>query len=231
MVQKLKILFEDEALLVCDKPFGIPVQSQKIGVPDLETMVRKELYKRTGSKVSFLSCVHRLDQPVEGLVLFAKTKESMANLSNQIKNHSAGKYYLAVVEGAFEEPQMTLADYLKKDGKHNHSLVVNKGEPGGKLSQLEYKVLETSGQHQLLEIHLLTGRHHQIRVQMSHAGHPIVEDVRYNPTCQNRKDKMQPALCAYKLLIEHPVTKERLQFIKKPVGKHFIEFSSCLEKL
>ena len=190
MVQKLKILFEDEALLVCDKPFGIPVQSQKIGVPDLETMVRKELYKRTGSKVSFLSCVHRLDQPVEGLVLFAKT-----------------------------------------DGKHNHSLVVNKGEPGGKLSQLEYKVLETSGQHQLLEIHLLTGRHHQIRVQMSHAGHPIVEDVRYNPTCQNRKDKMQPALCAYKLLIEHPVTKERLQFIKKPVGKHFIEFSSCLEKL
>lgn len=231
MERKLDIIYEDKELLVCYKKCGVPVQSKKIGVMDLESMVKNEMMRRTGNAKPFVSPVHRLDQPVEGLVLFAKTKKAMANLSEQVKNHTADKYYLTVVEGVFEKDMDCLTNYLKKDGRLNCSFVVDEKDSQGKKSQLEYKVLETNEKHQLLEIHLLTGRHHQIRVQLSHAGHPILEDTRYNPTCQKAMGRMQPALCAYKLAITHPVTGERKQFVKKPEGKSFQEFAECIEKM
>lgn len=231
MKSKLKIVYEDEELLVCDKPSGLPVQSRKVGSMDLESLVKRELWMRTGNANVFVSAVHRLDQPVEGIVLFAKSKKAMAHLSEQMRNHNIEKYYLTVVEGAFEKQEEILTDFLKKDGRQNRSIVVSHADQEGKKAQLKYKVLETGQSDQLLEIQLFTGRHHQIRVQLSHAGHPIVEDACYNPDYQNKSVKVQPALCAYRLSIIHPVRKERLHFTKKPEGRVFQKFSKRIEAL
>lgn len=224
MEKNLKIIYEDDTMLVCDKKAGVPVQSSRVGMRDMESMVRNYLVKKQGTQNSYAAVVHRLDQPVEGLIIFARTKQAAAHLSEQIKNHTADKYYLAVVEGAFEEKKGQLTDYLKKDSKLNCSSVVDQSDKEGKESRLEYEVLETKGERQLLKIHLLTGRHHQIRVQLSHAGHPIVGDTKYNPTYQNTRERIFPALCAYQLSVTHPKTGKRLEFVKEPEGIFFQEF-------
>lgn len=220
-----KIIYEDDVMLVCNKAAGTAVQSRRLGTPDLESMVRNYLRKKTGGQAPYAAAVHRLDQPVEGLVVFAKNKQAAAHLSLQMSQYTADKYYLAVTEGIWEQPEAGLTDYLKKDAKNNRSSVIDEADKNGKKSQLEYRVLETRQDVQLIEVHLLTGRHHQIRVQTSHAGHPIVEDTKYNVRYFEKPAGCQIALCAYKLILSHPVSKKRMMFSDRPVGKNFRDFT------
>lgn len=224
MNKNYRIIYEDEAMLVCHKRAGVAVQSAGVGTKDLESMVRTYLVRKSGRRDAYLGIVHRLDQPVEGLVVFARTKQSAAHLSEQIKNHTAEKYYLAVTEGEFAGEEGMLEDYLKKQAGSNLSEVVEKTDKDGKKACLEYRVRKKAGDRQLVEIHLLTGRHHQIRVQLSHAGHPIVGDRKYNPACRHAEGRTFPALCAARLVIKHPVTGEIMQLETEPEGKEFKDF-------
>ena len=216
------ILYEDKEILVCRKTAGMPVQAAKIGTMDMESALKNYLAQKTPGKIPYLGVVHRLDQPVEGILVFAKTSEAAGNLSKQMMAGGAGKYYLAVTEGKAKSSEGTLTDYLKKNGKANMSQVVSANTPGAKKAILHYKVLdqqEINGKSRtLLKIRLETGRHHQIRVQMAHAGMPLVGDRKYNPG-QNSQEPL--ALCSAKLGFQHPVTKKQLEFQVQPAGMAF----------
>ena len=216
------ILYEDKEILVCRKTAGMPVQAAKIGTMDMESALKNYLVKKTPGKIPYLGVVHRLDQPVEGILVFAKTSEAAGNLSKQMMAGGAGKYYLAVTEGKAKNSEGTLTDYLKKNGKANMSQVVSANTPGAKKAILHYKVLdqqEINGKSRtLLKIRLETGRHHQIRVQMSGMGCPILGDVKYGG---EEKARGQIALCASSLTFVHPKTKKQMQFEIQPQAAGF----------
>lgn len=217
-----EILFEDTEILVCAKPHGIPVQSRRIQVPDMESMLKTYLYQQNSlrqpgrpSQEPYLAVIHRLDQPVSGLLVFAKTKKSAAGLNAQLTSAGFAKYYRALTDGIPSAPAGILEDYLVKDGRSNTSRICQKDTPGARLARLEYKTAGNSffqqqepGQTEL-EIHLLTGRHHQIRVQLSHMGCPIAGDTKYNPR-PALSDVLK--LCAFRLSFSHPVTGKKMDF-------------------
>lgn len=223
------ILYEDNSILICYKQAGIPVQSKNIRQLDMESMLKNYLYHEKGIQQPYLAVVHRLDQPVEGVMVFAKTKAAAAELSRQISDKSAQKYYLAVTEGRFEKDRGRLQNFLLKDGRTNTSKAVPRATPGSKEAILDYEVLETKNDRQLVRIHLLTGRHHQIRVQLSQAGHAIVEDTKYNPLYHNKKGNFKIALCAVRISFNHPEKKERVVYQICPKNKIFSKFTYCLE--
>lgn len=209
-MKKYKILYDDQDLLVVCKLGGLAVQSARVSTPDLMSLLRNEMLER-GEKKPYLGLVNRLDQPVEGIVLIGKNEKAAANLSRQVTDHiHMEKWYQTVVCGKPEQSSATLVDYLLKDGKTNTSKVVKEGTPGSKRSELRYEVLESMGDRTLLQVRLLTGRHHQIRVQLSHAGLPICGDAKYG------KAGGQLCLCAYKVVFSHPRTGERMEFEVKP---------------
>ena len=216
------ILYEDKEILVCRKTAGMPVQAAKIGTMDMESALKNYLAQKTPGKIPYLGVVHRLDQPVEGILVFAKTSEAAGNLSKQMMAGGAGKYYLAVTEGKAKSSEGTLTDYLKKNGKANMSQAVSANTPGAKKAILHYKVLdqqEINGKSRtLLKIRLETGRHHQIRVQMSGMGCPILGDVKYGG---EEKARGQIALCASSLTFVHPKTKKQMQFEIQPQAAGF----------
>ena len=165
-----RILFEDQEILVCHKPSGVPAQTNRIGTPDLVSILKNHLRKE--SRSPYLALIHRLDQPVEGLMVFAKTPRSAKELSRQLTTSGFGKYYLAVAEGVPSEAEADLTDYLVKDARSNTSHICSKDTPQAKIAKLHYKVLAAGttadgSSCSLLKIHLDTGRHHQIRVQTS----------------------------------------------------------------
>ena len=204
-MKKYKTLYDDQDLLVVCKFGGLAVQSAKVSTPDLMSLLRNEMLER-GEKKPYLGLVNRLDQPVEGIVLIGKNEKAAANLSRQVTDHiHMKKWYQTVVCGKPEKSSDTLVDYLLKDGKTNTSKVVKEGTPGSKRSELRYEVIQSDG-----EKTLLTGRHHQIRVQLSHAGLPICGDAKYG------KAGGQLCLCAYKVIFSHPRTGERMGFEVKP---------------
>ena len=211
----LSILYEDEDLLVCRKPAGVAVQTKKLGQADMESLLKN--YRAGKGESPYIGVVHRLDQPVEGVMVFAKTKEVAADLSRQIVAKVADKYYYAMTDGVPPQKKGILEDYLLRNGKSNASEVVDKGPPEAKRAVLSYEVLEENGKNAVLNIKLETGRHHQIRVQLSHAGFAIVGDKKYN-----FKENIAPsgralALCSYKIGFKHPVTRKKLEFeIDKP---------------
>lgn len=221
------ILYEDNSIIVCHKKAGIPVQTKDVRVVDMESVVKNYLSREMGIRQPYLAVVHRLDQPVEGVLVFAKTKAAAADLSRQISGKEAEKYYLAVTEGRFKEEKGRLKDFLLKDGRTNTSRVVNRDTPGSKEAVLDYEVLETVNDRQLVKIRLLTGRHHQIRVQLSQAGHPIVEDTKYNPLYQNRKGNYKISLCAVSISFYHPEKKEKVVYQICPDSKIFSGFTYC----
>jgi len=218
-VQELKILYEDEAILVVCKQAGLAVETKKIAEEDLESLLKKHLAKdgdRNGKKQPpYLAPINRLDQPVRGLVLFARTKEAAGKLSKDLTDGKITKIYRASVFGSFDEPEGTLKDTLVKDGKTNTSRVVKPGDSGyreGKEAILHYKEISPGEE----EIRLLTGRHHQIRVQLANAGHPILGDNKYgNARSREESEKRritQIALTAQKLIFDHPVSGKRMEF-------------------
>ncbi len=219
------IQYEDRELLVCYKPAGLPVQSARMGQMDMESLLKNHIAAAMPGKMPYVGIVHRLDQPVEGLLVFGKNKKSTASLNQQLGKGTLSKKYLAVVWGCSKQTEGKLVDYLKKDGRSNTSSVVSEHTQGAKRSALNYRILETSEDLSLAEIDLETGRHHQIRVQMSHANIPLAGDHKYG-----RKDGVKHvALCAYKLSFCHPVSGKKLKFEILPKGAIFQKFSFCQE--
>ncbi len=219
------ILYEDKEILVCRKPAGMPVQAARIGTMDMENALKNYLAQKNPGKMPYLGVIHRLDQPVEGILVFAKTSGAAGNLSKQIMAGGAGKYYLAIVEGKAKESEGTLTDYLKKNGKANMSEAVSANTLGAKKAILHYKVLdqkEINGKiRTLLRIKLETGRHHQIRVQLSHAGMPLLGDRKYNPLGEKGTSL---GLCSSSLEFKHPKTGKTMKFETEPQGSAFLDF-------
>lgn len=176
----LEILYEDNHIIVALKPYNIPSQSDKTNDVDMLSLVKeyiKEKYQKPGDV--YVGLVHRLDRPVGGVMVFAKTSKAASRLSESIRNKSFSKTYLAVVNGRFDDTNGVLEDYLWKDEALNMSKVVSKDKKNAKLARLTYKVLVTEKDLSLVKINLETGRHHQIRVQFSNAGHSLYGDQKY----------------------------------------------------
>ena len=175
-----------------------------------------------------MGVIHRLDKPVQGILVYAKTKETAKALSRLISEGKTEKYYFAVVCGKPVEKEGTFVDYLRKDPKKNESAVVDKTAPGAREARLSYQVLESrriDGEDlSLVGIRLETGRHHQIRVQFSSHGLPLWGDNRYHPDFQNGKRRGSIALCAAGLAFVHPITGKQMEFSINPRGAAFSWF-------
>jgi 23S rRNA pseudouridine1911/1915/1917 synthase len=205
MQYKINIIYEDNHLLVVEKPINIPTQEDNSKDKDLLSLLKdflKEKYNKPGNV--YLGLVHRLDRPVGGVMVFAKTSKCASRLSEQIRTNKFNKVYNAVVMNNINE-EGKLTDYLLKDTKKN----IVKVDKNGKLSILNYKRIKTINNMSLLEIKLETGRSHQIRVQMAHNGNPLFGDQKYN---KDSKVKEQLALFSKKLEFYHPITNELLTF-------------------
>ena len=219
MNMKLKVIYEDNHIIVVEKIPNVPSQEDETGDISMMSLVKdyiKEKYNKPGNV--YLGLVHRLDRPVGGVMIFAKTSKAASRLSNQVREKVFKKEYLAVVDGKLEQEKGTLENYLYKDKKTNTSYVVNKDKKDSKYAKLDYEVIKYDKENDLslIKINLYTGRHHQIRVQLSNFGHSIYGDQRYGSRGKNK----QIALWAYKLIIEHPTKKEKIEFedLPKEVG-------------
>lgn len=215
MMNKIKIIYEDNHILVAEKPPNIPSQSDKTGDEDMLTLLKeylKEKYQKPGNV--YLGLIHRLDRPVGGVMVFAKTSKAAARLSEQVRDKIFQKEYLAIVDGKPEKASGTLEDYLLKNEKTNTSKVVQEGTKNSKYAKLDYEVLKYQEDINLslIKVQLHTGRHHQIRVQLSYMGHSICGDQKYGTRGRGK----QIALWAFKLTIEHPITKEKMTFTSIP---------------
>ena len=227
----LKILYEDNHIIVVEKPVNIPSQGDKTGDIDMLAIVKqyiKEKYNKPGNV--YLGLVHRLDRPVGGVMVFAKTSKAAARLSEQVREKVFKKNYLVIVNGKFEKNKGTLQDYLLKNEKTNMSKVVKEGTKNSKYAELDYEVLKYDKELNLsvLKIDLHTGRHHQIRVQLSSRQHSIYGDQKYG----GRGHGKQICLWAYKLTIQHPVSKKEMAFMAVPEKEKswIIEETSFNEK-
>ncbi len=235
----LNILYEDDQIIVCVKPHGIATQSRSVAVPDMERLIKNHLCRSapgnaaSAGKEPYLAVIHRLDQPVTGILVFAKTKSAARELSRQLtdpKKAAFGKYYRALVEKRPDTDSGILEDYLCKDPRTNTSRVCSKNTPGARLARLEFHIAVDNFFHwgrgisknppspmaptELL-IHIFTGRHHQIRVQLANMGCPILGDTKYNPHSMwnvGKNSWQQIYLCAYKLTFRHPTTGKPMTF-------------------
>ncbi len=264
-----RIIYEDNHILVVHKPAGLATQTARVGRRDVVSELRNYLsqqglegkeraFKGTreisggskrssvaskGSSTGYLGIIHRLDQPVEGLLVFAKDNASAARLSAQLGGGTLNKRYYAVVSGVPEEDQGELADWLVRDPQTQTARVVTAPRAQGvpvasdpqtpvardpKKAVLQYRVLEklfTPVPYSLLDIHIDTGRFHQIRVQLSHAGMPILGDHKYGDSVSQERSRQlmvgNIALCAYYLEFRHPRTGKRMEFIVEPEGEIF----------
>lgn len=203
---KPNIIYEDNHLLVVEKPSNIPVQEDSSKDIDMLTILKE--YRRVNENKpgdAFIGLVHRLDRPVSGIMVFAKTSKAASRLSDQIRQNTFRKNYLAVVKGTLP-PKGKFEDYLIKNEKENKSFISTKEK--GKYSCLEYQVLSTKDNLSLVEINLITGRPHQIRVQFSSRNHPLIGDSKYG----NNPNNINIALFAKNITFNHPTTKEKLTF-------------------
>ncbi len=208
----VEIIFCDNHLLIANKPPGLLTQPDNSGLPSLETdakeWVKKE-YHKPGNV--FLHAIHRLDRPVSGLVLFARTSKALSRLNEQLRNQEIQRIYIAEVEGILPEKEGRLDHYLIH-GDHR-AIVANAANPEAKHARLVYQVIQFFPHTTRLSIELETGRYHQIRAQFAAIGHPVVGDRRYGS--ESGDDEAIHLHCA-ELAFEHPVTKETLHFKVSP---------------
>lgn len=214
----MKVIYEDNHIIVVEKMNNIPSQADKTGDIDMLTIVKnyiKEKYNKPGNV--YLGLVHRLDRPVGGVMVFAKTSKAASRLSEEVRNKTFKKHYLAIVNGKMEDNKGTLVDYLWKDEKNNTSYVVKETKKNAKKAILDYEVLYYDKEKDLsvLKINIHTGRHHQIRVQLSSRMHAIYGDAKYH----GRGKGEQICLWAYELTIIHPTTKKEMTFKALPEKK------------
>jgi 23S rRNA pseudouridine1911/1915/1917 synthase len=203
-----EILYSDNHLLVAVKPSGWLTQPDDSGRPDLETAAKewvKKEYRKPGAV--FLHCIHRLDRPVAGLLLFARTSKALSRLNEASRAHQICRRYRAEVEGIVSKKEGILEHFLLH-GEHK-ALVVKADTAQAKKAVLRYRVLGWEEHASVVEIELETGRYHQIRAQWSANGHPVVGDEKYGARARG-KDEI--CLACVHLSFAHPVTKEKLQF-------------------
>ncbi len=222
----LKIIYEDNHLLICVKPFNVPVQEDSSHDLDLVRMAKNYLkikYQKPGNV--YVGLVHRLDRPVGGVMVLAKTSKAAARLSQKVQDHEWHKKYLAIVHGKINASGK-LVDKISKDAQTFNAYI----DPvKGKESILEYQCLAYNAAEDLslVEINLITGRHHQIRLQLHEAGHPIYGDQRYG-----LKEKAQIALFAYHLAFHHPVKDTSVVAeVLPPLTGKWLLFAETLKKL
>lgn len=208
----IPVLYEDNHLLVVVKPPNLPTQADRSGDSDLLSILKGYIghkYQKPGNV--YMGLVHRLDRPVGGLMVFARTSKAASRLSAAFSGHEQDRRYLAVVQGTMDAAAQ-LEDWLLKDQKTGMVSVVRPGAPGAKLARLCTFPLATRDGLTLAEVELFTGRAHQIRVQHAHIGHPLWGDARYG----GGKPGQQIALWAWKLSFAHPTTREALAFCSPP---------------
>ncbi len=222
-MDELKILHEDNHIIVVLKPQGVPSCGDESGDENMLDAVKEYIRTAYGKPGNvYVGLVHRLDRPTGGVMVFAKTSKAAARLSEQMRSGDFEKKYLAVLSAVPKEPQGKLVNYLKKNAVNNMVYLCPPTTEGAKMASLEYRVAEEKGGCALAEIKLHTGRSHQIRVQLAGIGCPVFGDMRYGG---ERAKKGNLALWAYSLTFTHPVTKERLRFMAEPPEetpwKHF----------
>lgn len=232
---RTKILYEDKDVLVVYKPAGLAVQTAHVGQQDVESDLKNYLTGQQGSP--YVGIVHRLDQPVEGLLVFAKTREAAADLNRQLQNGDFCKEYLAVVCGKPTREEEELVNFLLKE-KGRAYVFGQAGNPpkDAKRAVLHYKVeaqnKTAAGELSLLRVRLETGRFHQIRAQLSHAGVPILGDSKYSSEASGQMSSelgiRHTALCACKLCFRHPGNGEEMEYTVNPENPAFSFFE--LEK-
>lgn len=229
--ENMEILYEDEHLIVVWKPPGLESQSSRGLGADMVSELRRHIHNLSPDQgVPYVGVIHRLDKPVSGIMVYAREKNSAGALSRQVSEGQMDKRYLAVLCGKVDKNVDKFVDFLLKDEKRNLSRIVDKGITGARCAKLEYRVLksietETRETLTLAEIHLLTGRHHQIRVQMSGHGLPLWGDRKYNPDFVEMKERTEPvALSAYRLSFCHPVTGRVMKFCRMPENGIFRRF-------
>ncbi|HZJ76572.1 MAG TPA: RNA pseudouridine synthase [Oscillospiraceae bacterium] len=214
----IPIIFEDNHLLVVEKPPNVLSQEDRTGDKDMLTLLKKDIkirYNKPGNV--YLGLVHRLDRPTGGVMVFAKTSKAASRLSDQIRRRKFEKQYMAVVHGKFRSSRDTLVHYLLKNRKTNTVSVVKEGTPKAQKAILDYEVIDTAGDFSLVKIDLHTGRPHQIRIQFSEIGHPLYGDQRYNLRKDNVKDQI--ALWSHQIVCTHPTLREEMVFTSLPTKK------------
>lgn len=224
-----RILFEDNHILIVNKLPSEIVQGDKTGDLSLLEDVQeylKQAYNKPGK--AFAGLVHRIDRPVSGAVVFAKTSKALSRLTVMIRERDFAKNYLAIVKNKPKTESGTLEHYLAKNETKNKSFVVSPTAPGAKRAQLNFRLIASSNSFHLLEVELLTGRHHQIRAQLSAMGCPIKGDLKYGYDRSNTDGSI--CLHAWKIAFEHPVKKEALEVIAPiPLGDSWEFFKTLIQ--
>ena len=222
--ENLQVLFEDNHLIIVNKRSGDITQGDKTGDKPLSDVVKeyvKEKYNKAGNV--FLGVVHRLDRPTSGVIIFARTSKALERLNKMLRDKTISKTYWAVVKGYPLKEKNTLINFLKKNPKNNKSSVYTKEIPDSKRAILHYNILKKLDSYSLLEIDLETGRHHQIRAQLSFIGFPIKGDLKYGFNRSNKDGSIH--LHARKITFMHPVSKEEISVIA-PTPKEVI-WNAC----
>lgn len=211
------ILHEDNEVLVVYKPAGLATQSAKPTEKDLESELKN--YRVKKGEDPYIGVVHRLDQPVEGVLCFAKTRAAMDSLTKQLREHTLMKKYYAIITRGNMPTQGVLEDYLVKDGRKQRAMVVKETDPRAKKARLTYRVISEVDDMRLLDITIESGRFHQIRTQLASRTAPIYGDVKYGGVSTGRP----LCLCAYYLRFAHPKTGAMMEYEIHPKGEDFYD--------
>lgn len=209
----LKVLFEDNSILVVEKPAGLMVEKDKFGNPSVEGSVESLFTQKRVSQNTIIGIVHRLDRPVSGVLLIAKKKSVLKILNEQFETGAVDKIYYALTENRPEKDEAHLQHFLKKDLKEKKAVISKNKKNNSVKCELIYKLIRTEKKYFLLEVHPLTGKYHQIRAQLAFVGCPIVGDEKYGST----KHFLADAIClhAYSIEFMHPVEKKKMKFISE----------------
>lgn len=230
------VRFEDAEVIVVHKPSFLAVETKNPRQQDLVSLLKNRRAAR--GEEAYIGLIHRLDQPVEGLLVLAKTATAAGALSKGLAAGDFTKEYLAVAMGVTPEKGV-LVHTLKKDGRSNCSRIVSPGTPGGKEARLSYERLAVSDEKSLLAVRLDTGRHHQIRVQLAVTGHPLCGDEKYGARAAELRrgahhdtagiQRIPPALCSSRLVFAHPSDGRQITVCAKPAGAGFAPFSEVID--
>lgn len=228
-----EVLYQDEDIMVVIKPAGMPSQPDKLGFMDLLSFLQASFGETKALPDTSIRLIHRLDRPVGGVMIFSRSDITDKWFASEIPERKIQKTYLAIVSGNMPEPEGELIDYLVKSEKTNLSRVADKDKKGAKRAALGYKVLKTGfaegyGDISLVQITLFTGRHHQIRVQLSHAGCPVFGDCKYNKLFSSAKNKgwHKLALFSSEIKFRHPKTGKEMIFSADPFTREPLAFSA-----